>query len=405
MDILIDILIVFALLGLLDDLLGNKLGLAESFERGISVMGRAALSMIGFYCIGIMLVERNSAAIMAMAETLPMDPSLVIGCLLAPDTGGLPITMKVAATPMMGVFTGALVAGGFGMTLNYQLPVFLTFLPNRHLPDLMRGFSYGLVTLPVGLLVLKRKVRYGLFQSVLKSLWISVERKIRIMQYRILVIEDDTDINNVIADTLTKAGYICTQAFSGTEALLYLERENYALAVMDLMLPGLSGENLLPKLKEKQSIPVIVVSAKDGLDSKINMLTSGAEDYITKPFEIQELIARVGVQIRRFTGSEETPKQLQYKDLVLNKVSFTASVNGEEIVLTKQEFKILELLLSYPNKVFSKQDIYDYAWNDIYIGEDKTINVHISNIRKKLKAVSSEEYIETVWGIGFRLAR
>jgi DNA-binding response OmpR family regulator len=225
------------------------------------------------------------------------------------------------------------------------------------------------------------------------------------MQYRILVIEDDTDINNVIADTLTKAGYICTQAFSGTEALLYLERENYALAVMDLMLPGLSGEDLLPKLKEKQSIPVIVVSAKDGLDSKINLLTSGAEDYITKPFEIQELVARVGVQIRRFAGSEETPKLLQYKDLVLNQASFTASANGEEIVLTKQEFKILELLLSYPNKVFSKQDIYDYAWNDIYIGEDKTINVHISNIRKKLKVVSSEEYIETVWGIGFRLAR
>ncbi len=225
------------------------------------------------------------------------------------------------------------------------------------------------------------------------------------MQYRILVIEDDTDINNVIADTLTKAGYICTQAFSGTEALLYLERENYALAVMDLMLPGLSGEDLLPKLKEKQSIPVIVVSAKDGLDSKINLLTSGAEDYITKPFEIQELVARVGVQIRRFAGSEETPKLLQYKDLVLNQASFTASANGEEIVLTKQEFKILDLLLSYPNKVFSKQDIYDYAWNDIYIGEDKTINVHISNIRKKLKVVSSEEYIETVWGIGFRLAR
>ena len=89
----------------------------------------------------------------------------------------------------------------------------------------------------------------------------------------------------------------------------------------------------------------------------------------------------------------------------MNQASFTASANGEEIVLTKQEFKILELLLSYPNKVFSKQDIYDYAWNDIYIGEDKTINVHISNIRKKLKVVSSEEYIETVWGIGFRLAR
>lgn len=225
------------------------------------------------------------------------------------------------------------------------------------------------------------------------------------MQYKILVIEDDTDINNVITDTLTKADYICTQAFSGTEALLCLERENYALAIMDLMLPGLAGKDLLPKLKEKQSIPVIVVSAKDSLDSKINLLTSGAEDYITKPFEIQELVARVGVQIRRFAGSEETPKQLQYKDLALNQASFTATVNGKEIALTKQEFRILELLLSHPNKVFSKQDIYDYAWNEIYIGEDKTINVHISNIRKKLKAASSEEYIETVWGIGFRLAR
>lgn len=222
----------------------------------------------------------------------------------------------------------------------------------------------------------------------------------------ILIIEDDTDINNVIAETLTKSGYRCTQAFSGTEALLYLERESYALAVMDLMLPGLSGEELLSKLKKMQQIPVIVVSAKDGLDSKINLLTSGAEDYLTKPFEIRELVARVGVQIRRFAGVNETSaQQLQYKNLVLNQTSFTASVNGKEIALTKQEFKILELLLSHPNKVYSKQDIYDYAWNDIYIGEDKTINVHISNIRKKLKAVSTEEYIETVWGIGFRLAK
>ena len=222
----------------------------------------------------------------------------------------------------------------------------------------------------------------------------------------ILIIEDDTDINNVISETLIKAGYHCTQAFSGTEALMCLERETFALAVMDLMLPGLSGESLLPKLKEIQQIPVIVVSAKDSLDSKVNLLTSGAEDYLTKPFEIQELVARVGVQIRRFAGDDDTSaKMLKYKDLILNQESFTASVNGTEIPLTKQEFKILELLLSHPNKVYSKQDIYDYAWDDIYIGEDKTINVHISNIRKKLKAVTEEEYIETVWGIGFRLAK
>lgn len=222
----------------------------------------------------------------------------------------------------------------------------------------------------------------------------------------ILIIEDDTDINNVISETLTKAGYHCTQAFSGTEALMCLERETFALAVMDLMLPGLSGESLLPKLKEIQQIPVIVVSAKDSLDSKVNLLTSGAEDYLTKPFEIQELVARVGVQIRRFAGDDDaSSKKLKYKDLILNQESFAASVNGTKIPLTKQEFKILELLLSHPNKVYSKQDIYDYAWDDIYIGEDKTINVHISNIRKKLKAVTEEEYIETVWGIGFRLAK
>ena len=225
------------------------------------------------------------------------------------------------------------------------------------------------------------------------------------MDYKILIIEDDADINNLIFESLTKNGYTCLQAFSGTEALLCLEREAFSLVIMDLMLPGISGEDLFPKLKNLQNIPVIVVSAKDSLDSKIDLLTSGAEDYITKPFEIQELVARVDVQIRRFSKSEERLKQLQYKGLVLDQGSFMASVNGEEIVLTKHEFKILELLLSHPNKVFSKQDIYDYAWDDIYIGEDKTINVHISNIRKKLKEVSSEEYIETVWGIGFRLAR
>lgn len=144
------------------------------------------------------------------------------------------------------------------------------------------------------------------------------------MKNKILIIEDDTDINNVIAETLTKAGYLCRQAFSGTEALLYLEMENYNLAVMDLMLPGLPGEDLLPKLKEKQQIPVIIVSAKDSLDSKINLLTGGAEDYLTKPFEIQELVARVGVQIRRFAkeGSMDV-KTLKYKDLILNQESFT----------------------------------------------------------------------------------
>lgn len=221
----------------------------------------------------------------------------------------------------------------------------------------------------------------------------------------ILIIEDDTEINNLMAEAFKKAGYSCTQAFSGTEALLRLDTDTYHLAVMDLMLPGLAGEELLPELKQKQNLPVIVVSAKDSLDSKVNLLAQGAEDYMTKPFEIRELIARADVQIRRFSAEGTAGAGLSYKDLFLDTASYTAQIGQTEIPLTKQEFKILELLLSNPHKVYAKQEIYDYAWDDFYIGEDKTINVHISNIRKKLKTASDEEYIETVWGIGFRIAK
>lgn len=223
---------------------------------------------------------------------------------------------------------------------------------------------------------------------------------------RILIIEDDADINNLIGESLKKGGYLYTQAYSGTEALLLLEKEKYALAIMDLMLPGVQGEDLLPQLKEKQNIPVIVISAKDSLDSKINLLNSGADDYLTKPFAIQELLARVGVQLRSISSRQNREEEnLQYRGLILKRGSYSAFINETEITLTRQEFKILELLLIHPDRVFSKQEIYDYAWDDIYIGEDKTINVHISNIRKKLKAVTDEEYIETIWGIGFRLAK
>lgn len=222
---------------------------------------------------------------------------------------------------------------------------------------------------------------------------------------KILIVEDDTNINNMIKEVLSRQGYECLQAFSGTEGLLYARQEELLLVLLDLMLPGMPGEKLLSEIKKEKAVPVIVLSAKDSLDSKVELLNCGAEDYMTKPFELEELSARVGVQVRRFSGQEETAeKVLTYKGLVLNKESFSASVEGRELLLTKQEYKILELLLLYPKRVFSKQDIYDYAWDDIYIGEDKTINVHISNIRKKIKNVTEEEYIETVWGIGFKLA-
>lgn len=223
---------------------------------------------------------------------------------------------------------------------------------------------------------------------------------------KILIVEDDTSINNMIKEVLTKQSYDCIQAFSGTEGLLYVKQEELLLVLLDLMLPGMSGEELLAEIKARGNTPVIVMSAKDGLDSKVELLTSGAEDYITKPFELEELVARVGVQVRRFSGRESNPgKKLTYKNMVLHEESVSVSVEGQELDLTKQEYKILELFLLHPKKVFSKQDIYDYAWEDVYIGEDKTINVHISNIRKKIKNITEDEYIETVWGIGFKLAK
>ena len=219
----------------------------------------------------------------------------------------------------------------------------------------------------------------------------------------LLIIEDDAHINNFIAEAVIKSGYSCTQAFSGTEALLLLEKNNFDLILLDLMLPGMSGEALIKKIKPQNQTPVIVISAKGELDSKVDLLSLGAEDYITKPFEIKELLARIAVQLRR-DGNGQSNNILQHKDLVLNKDTMQIYVNDKKLSLTKQEYKILELLMSYPNKIFSKQNIYEYAWDDFYIGEDKTINVHISNIRQKLKKISAEEYIETVWGVGFKLA-
>lgn len=223
------------------------------------------------------------------------------------------------------------------------------------------------------------------------------------MEHSVLIAEDDSGINGLLVDALTKSGYSCVSAFSGTEALLYLNNRVFDVILLDLMLPGLSGEQLVGQIKPRIRTPIIVISAKDELDSKVDLLRLGADDYITKPFEIEEVVARVAVQIRKSSagGTEEI---LSHKALRVDQQSHTVQFHGQALSLTRQEYKILELLLQYPKRVFSKQDIYDYAWEQAYLGEDKTINVHISNIRQKLKQISSEECIETVWGVGFKLA-
>ena len=221
----------------------------------------------------------------------------------------------------------------------------------------------------------------------------------------ILIIEDDKDINDLLATALSKAGYRTRQAWSGTEGelLLKLDMEAYALVLLDLMLPGISGEEVLAQIRKQGNTPVIVLTAKDGLDEKIGLLTSGADDYITKPFEIQEVLARIQVQLRHMQQEPEH-KSVSYKNLELDRERFEVRIAGVLLPkITKQEFAILELLLEHPKQVFSKEEIFEYAWDEHYMGETKTLDVHISNIRKKIKAVTQEEYIDTVWGIGYRL--
>ena len=222
---------------------------------------------------------------------------------------------------------------------------------------------------------------------------------------RILIAEDDTHINELLHTALSKAGYSTVQAYSGTEAkmLLGMAENKFDLILLDLMLPGMTGEELLASVRSGSDVPVIVLTAKDELDDKVSVLTGGADDYITKPFEIPEVVARVQVQLRRAVN-EQGSDRLTYHDLILDRTTRQVTVSGTLLSkVTKQEYAILELLLRHPKQVFSKEDIFEYAWEEPYMGETKTLDVHISNIRKKLKAVTSKEYIETVWGIGYRL--
>lgn len=221
---------------------------------------------------------------------------------------------------------------------------------------------------------------------------------------KILIIEDDSDINGMLSEALKKSGYECVCAFSGTEGLLRIEQERFDLILLDMMLPGMNGSEVLSRSSGLTTAPFIVLSAVDDLTTKVAMLTDGAVDYITKPFQIEELRARILAHLRN-RSEEEIDSCIHYKEISLDIKNHVISLDGTELQLTQQEYKILELLLRNRNKVFSKQEIYQYAWDDYYIGEDKTINVHISNIRQKLKKITEVEYIDTIWGIGFRMAK
>ena len=223
---------------------------------------------------------------------------------------------------------------------------------------------------------------------------------------KILVVEDDPDINKLLCRILEGAGHACRPAYSGTEAALWAGQYDYDLVLLDLMLPGLTGEELIAQLRQRKTMPIIVLSAKTGLEDRVNVLRLGADDFIPKPFDNAEVLARVEAQLRRYKqfSGPEGGRVLTHGDLVLDKDSVTVTAAGKPVPLTAREFHILTLLMEHPKKVFTREQLYQQVWEGAYMGDDNTVNVHISNLRSKLAKASPTEYIKTVWGIGFKMS-
>lgn len=246
---------------------------------------------------------------------------------------------------------------------------------------------------------------------------------------RILIVEDDADINTIVATRLTREGYACMQAYSGSEARLLIggtpgatndapaSAFPFDLVICDLMLPGLTGEELTALVRERTAeTPIIVISARTDTADKIDLLKLGADDYLTKPFDLDELAARVAVQLRhrghgasleiaregaRDMASATTP--LCFRSWTLDAEARTFTAAGAPVDLTRTEFNIVEMLMRHPKRVFSKQELFEGAWGEVYAADDNTVNVHVSNIRAKLKPSGTSDYIKTVWGMGFKL--
>ncbi len=225
----------------------------------------------------------------------------------------------------------------------------------------------------------------------------------------ILVVEDDNEINRLIADSLKKEGYFVRSCYDGDEALSTLKQEQYQLVILDIMLPKVDGYEVLRKVREKGNTPVIILSAKNQETDKIIGLGLGADDYLTKPFGVGELMARVKAQLRRYIHySSENKKGLEivrHLDIELDPGTYEVKIGGTYIALTAKEFEILKLFLSHPKKVFTKNQIFRTIWGGDFLKDENTVMVHIRRLREKIeKDPSDPKYIQTVWGIGYKLA-
>lgn len=215
----------------------------------------------------------------------------------------------------------------------------------------------------------------------------------------ILIVDDDIHIGNMLEETLIKEGYNVMCAYSGTEALLAISSTRPDLVLLDLMLPGLNGEEVLPQIK---GIPVIIVSAKVDIDNKVDLLLGGAADYVLKPFNIKELLARIEVQFRN-ASNKDTIYNLVFDNLTLDTDTHIVTIDNEEIKLTRTEYAILKLLMQNPSKVTTKSFLLESISEDTPDCTDSSLKMHVSNLRKKLREVNGRDYIEAVWGIGFKM--
>ncbi len=242
---------------------------------------------------------------------------------------------------------------------------------------------------------------------------------------KILIIEDDKEIADLLSVYLTKNGYETTAKYDGVAGLNELKAHtaDYGMILLDMMLPGFSGDELLPKVRSITDIPVIVISAVSALDSRMTMMRAGADDYIIKPFELPDVLVRIEAVARRYQiqlrldapgtdpgrngmSANLTPdRTLRYGNIILNKDTSSVTVKDEEVSLTAREYQILDLLLENPKKLFSKANLFTSIWNEEYFPEDQSLKVHMSNLRSKLRKKDDFDYIETVWGMGYRLRK
>lgn len=221
---------------------------------------------------------------------------------------------------------------------------------------------------------------------------------------RILIVEDNRDVNLMLAEALTDAGYKAQSAFTGTQGFEEIKNNAYDLVLLDIMLPYKSGDEILREMRSFTQTPVIIISAKDMVGIKIDLLKLGADDYITKPFDLGEVVARVESNLRRSHKQDRQKNVICYKDMLIDGVAKRVVVNNIEIELTAKEYMILEMMIKHRGKVFTKANLYESVWQDEYFGDDNAVKTHISNLRSKLKRANpNEEYIETVWGLGYRL--